>query len=107
MIEDLIPAEVAERMRGEKPPLLLDVRETWERRVAQLPEDLHIPLHELPHRAAELDPDRDIVVYCHHGTRSLHAIRWLTTEGFDRLANLRGGIQAWSREVDASVPQYQ
>jgi len=87
---------------------LLDVREPVERRIASLPGSAFIPLGQLPQRVAEVERGKDLVVYCHHGVRSAHAIAFLAQAGLDpaRLWNLEGGIDAWSREVDATVPLY-
>lgn len=86
--------------------MLIDVREGWEREVASLPGSVHIPLGELPARAGELPSDRAIVFQCHHGARSLQAAEWLTAQGHDRVANLEGGIDAWSLTVDPDTPRY-
>lgn len=104
----LSPAELAEWLQAANPPVLLDVREVEEHHFAALPDSKLIPLREIPDRVSELEAwkDRDVVVYCHHGVRSLHAIGWLRQQGFAKLRNLSGGIDAWSREVDASVPRY-
>jgi rhodanese-related sulfurtransferase len=116
MIEDLTPALVAARLAdpGTR-PVLVDVREHWERERAVIPDStdydsLHVPLMELPSRLDDLPRDRDVVVYCHHGTRSRQAVMWLAAQGFggepQRLANLSGGIDAWSRTVDPTIEQY-
>ncbi len=86
--------------------LLLDVRRTDEHEYANI-EGTLIPLDELPHRIDELDEhkDRKLVVYCRSGGRSAQAVRFLRSMGFDAL-NLRGGIAAWSREIDPDVPMY-
>ncbi|MGE0706370.1 MAG: rhodanese-like domain-containing protein [Planctomycetota bacterium] len=102
----LRPAEVAARLAQGEDLVLLDVREPKELRLAALPGVVHIPMAEVPRRVTELDPERLIVVVCHHGVRSARICAYLSTQGFERLANLRGGIDAWSREVDASVPLY-
>lgn len=106
MIEDLTPAEVADRLASNSPPTLLDVREDWERDTATITGSVHIPLGELPSRVHELSEDDDIVVYCHHGGRSLQAALWLSQQGYDDVANLDGGIDAWSRQIDDSIPRY-
>jgi molybdopterin/thiamine biosynthesis adenylyltransferase/rhodanese-related sulfurtransferase len=101
--------EVAElrRRQGEgREPAVLDVREPREHAIARIPGSTLIPLGELPQRLAELDPERPLAVYCHHGIRSLHAVRLLRSRGFVGAVSLRGGIDAWSREVDPSVPRY-
>lgn len=87
---------------------LLDVREPEEHAHAAIPNSLLIPLGELPLRLDELDAwkSSEIVVYCHHGIRSMHAIAILRNAGFRRLVNLRGGIDRWSTDVDPSVPRY-
>jgi len=95
----------ASRARGED-VVIVDVREPHERRIARIDGALAIPLGELPARAGELDPARPIVLYCHHGVRSLRALEFLRQSGFRRLKSLRGGIEAWSREVDPAVPRY-
>jgi rhodanese-related sulfurtransferase len=102
------PKDLAERLRKEPLPLLLDVREVEEHNFAALPNSKLIPLSEFQARVDELNPWRDseIVVYCHHGMRSLHAIALLRNAGFSKLVNLSGGIDEWSREVDPSVPRY-
>ena len=84
----------------------MDVREPWERQVAAIPGTLHIPMNQVPSRLAELPEDRDIVVVCHHGMRSMQVAMWLEAQGFDRVSNLDGGIDAWSQQVDPGIPQY-
>ncbi len=104
----ITPLELADRIkRGEK-PRLLDVREPDEFAIASLPEATLVPLGDLPSRFDELDGWRgeDIVVYCHHGIRSAHAIAFLASQGFGRLYNLSGGIDRWSAEVDPKTPRY-
>ena len=106
MIQDLTAERVAERLRDEDPPLLLDVREPWECAVAPLADAINIPMGEIPSRLRELPSDRDVVVVCHHGVRSFQVALWLSAQGFDRVANLSGGIDAWSKDVDSSIPTY-
>jgi adenylyltransferase/sulfurtransferase len=83
----------------------LDVREPWEYELARLPGAILIPLGELADRVGELDRSRPLVAYCHHGLRSLQALRILQGAGFTELAHLSGGIDAYSR-LDPSVPRY-
>jgi rhodanese-related sulfurtransferase len=88
-------------------PILLDVREPWEFQTASLAHSLAMPMGDVPSRAhAELDPDAHIVVLCHHGQRSLSVAMWLRGQGFERAQSLAGGIDAWSRVMDSSVPRY-
>ena len=95
----------ARRARGED-FVLVDVREPHEHRIARIPGAVLIPLGALPERVRELDPAREIVLHCHHGVRSMRALEFLRGAGFSRLKSLRGGIEAWSREVDSGVPRY-
>ncbi|MDO5288964.1 MAG: rhodanese-like domain-containing protein [Pseudomonadota bacterium] len=92
------------------PPLLLDVREPaeWQAASVHLPEAelLQIPMHAIPARLHELDPDRPVAVLCHHGGRSMHVAMYLAHHGFARIANIAGGIDAWASQLDPSVPRY-
>jgi adenylyltransferase/sulfurtransferase len=104
-IPEVTPAEfVARRERGET-LTLLDVREPWELDVASVPGVLHIPMGEVPERVAEIDRTRQVAVLCRSGRRSLEVAKYLQQNGFDAV-NLAGGILAWSRDVDATIPTY-
>ncbi len=105
---NLSPTEVASRLRSASPPHLLDVRQPDEHAFVSLPDSKLIPLGELSARADELEDwkDEEIVVYCHHGVRSLHAISHLHALGFTRLFNLAGGIDRWTSEVQPALPRY-
>ncbi len=98
--------ELEQRLSGAEPPLVVDVREPHEWEIARLPGATLIPLNTLPARVAELDSSREIVLHCHHGQRSMRALEFLRGAGFRKLKNLRGGIDAWSKEVDRGVPRY-
>lgn len=100
--------ELAGRLRGGDAPRLLDVRQPEEHAIARLPDSRLVPLPELPARLGELNDwrDEEIVVYCHHGIRSRHAGHFLAANGFRRLLNLEGGIDAWSLLVDTEVARY-
>ncbi len=91
-------------------PLLLDVREAWERQLAPLDlpgvENLHMPMHTVPLRRTELPDVRPVVVFCHHGGRSAQVVAFLSHHGHPEAYNLEGGTDAWSRLVDPSVPRY-
>ena len=91
--------------RGDR-PFLLDVRETVEHQLVRLEGDVLIPLGELIARQQELDPAREIVVYCHHGNRSGRATAYLRHNGFPHARNLRGGIEEWAVKIDPSLPRY-
>jgi rhodanese-related sulfurtransferase len=97
--------KVAKWLEEKKSFHLLDVRLKEEREFSNLG-GFHIPLHELETRYQELPHDRlALIVYCHHGVRSLHATQFLKYHGYDVLS-LRGGIEAWSLEIDPNVPRY-
>lgn len=87
-------------------PLLLDVREPWEWQTARIEGSLHLPMRELPARLAEIDPESEVVAICHHGGRSQQVALFLEKNGFSRVHNLQGGVDAWSRTVDPAVPLY-
>ena len=96
-----------QRERSRKPDLLLvDVREPREAEIASIEGARLIPLRELPRRLSELPSHAEIVTHCHHGQRSLRAREILVGAGFHNVRSLAGGIDAWSREVDAEVPRY-
>ena len=84
---------------------LLDVRDPEEFQYANIG-GVHIPLDQLTQRYSELDPDKEWVVICHHGMRSAHAVGFLRTAGFQKIHNLSGGIEAWSTQIDTTVPRY-
>lgn len=108
MNRNISPRELAERLREENAPRLVDVRERDEFQIAALPGAKLIPLGEIAERLDELDAWRDdeIVVYCHHGFRSQRAIAQLRSRGFEHLANLTGGIDRWAADVDPALPRY-
>jgi adenylyltransferase/sulfurtransferase len=105
MIEEISPRDLQARLAAPDPPLVLDVREVWERDIARLPGTVDIPMAEVPGRLAELPKDRDIVVMCRSGGRSLKVSQFLDTSGY-RVANLAGGILAWSRDIDPTLRTY-
>jgi rhodanese-related sulfurtransferase len=109
VLDPEITLEAFAKLRGAEveAPVLLDVREPWEFQTASLPDSLLMPMGDVTSRAhAELDPDAHIVVLCHHGQRSLSVAMWLRAQGFERAQSLAGGIDAWSRVIDPSVPRY-
>ena len=114
MIAHIRPAQLAEWIATSASdglrPLVLDVRESWEVQTASVaPTDFElavIPMGEIPARLAELDPARPTACLCHHGMRSLRVAGFLEHQGFENVANLTGGIDAWSTELDPAVPRY-
>ena len=95
----------ARRDRGEQ-PLVIDVREGWELQLASIPDVVHVPMNDLPGRLSQFSRDAETIVMCHAGGRSLRVAHFLSNQGFTNVANLSGGISAWSESVDATVPQY-
>ena len=106
MTADMPPRELAARLAGPQPPMLIDVREPWEHRLANIPGSRLIPLGTLPAALSTFDPDVEYVLLCHHGVRSLTALHLLRERGLTRVAHLAGGIDAWSADVDPGVPRY-
>ncbi len=87
-------------------PQMLDVREGWEVATCRIPGSLHVPMGEVPARAGELDPAADVVVICHHGGRSMQVALFLEKNGYAKVHNLAGGVEAWAKSVDPSMPSY-
>jgi rhodanese-related sulfurtransferase len=85
---------------------LLDVREPWEVATAAIAPSIHISMQQIVQRFGELDPAKLTICLCHHGMRSMQVAHFLERQGFDHVANLSGGIDAWSKQVDSTVPQY-
>jgi adenylyltransferase/sulfurtransferase len=108
VIEDITPAEVHARLEAKEDILLLDVREPFEADMARIEGATLLPLGQLEGSLGELEAwrTRPIVVQCHHGPRSRAACQVLLSAGFERVQNLLGGIDAWSLEVDSSIPRY-
>lgn len=102
---DAQPEEVASRIRAESGVTLLDIREPWEVSRARIARAELIPLDELEDNVESLDRSAEMIVFCHHGSRSRVATEWLRSLGF-RARNLAGGIDRWSREIDPGVPRY-
>ena len=104
--DEITPRCLHARLRAGDSITLLDVRETYEWAIARLPDARLIPLGSLPRAVNSLDRTAEIVVYCHHGTRSDAAVAWLLDQGFAKVLNLVGGIDRWSIEVDNTVRRY-
>lgn len=113
MIEQIRPSQLAQwlqsvRVHGE--PVVLDVREPHELQMAHIQADgfelLTIPMGVIPPRLNELNPAQPIACLCHHGARSMQVAYFLESRGFDHVANIAGGINAWSAELDPTIPRY-
>jgi rhodanese-related sulfurtransferase len=104
---EITPEEVKTKIQRDEAFTLLDVREPWEVETAHIAEAKLVPMGDVPSRAhQELDPEDHIVVVCHHGVRSMNVTVWLRQQGFEKAQSMRGGIDAWSRRVDTTVPTY-
>src|SRR5260370_35688175 len=104
---EITTEEVKSKLDKGEAVTLLDVREPWEFETAHMVGAKLIPMGDVPARAhQELDPENHIVVVCHHGVRSMNVTAWLRQQGFDKAQSMGGGIEAWSRTVDARGPVY-
>ncbi len=106
-IPEITATELKQRLDSGEDIQIIDVREAHEVAIAAIPNTTHIPLGQVLNRMSEIDPNRETVVHCKMGGRSAKAIEALKRSGFaGNLLNLKGGITAWSNEVDPSVPKY-
>ena len=103
---EITPREVKERIdRGEK-FLFVDVREKWEFETSRIDGAALVPLREVPENLARFEGANEIVLFCHHGIRSLDAAAWLRSQGVAGAQSMAGGIDRWSAEIDPKVPRY-
>lgn len=103
----ITPQELKTWLEASKDFRLIDVREADEWAVARLPQAELIPLSQFEQRAPqELAPEEKIILYCHHGMRSARAQDFLKARGYEDVINLTGGIDAWSQQVDPTMPRY-
>ena len=103
---EISPADAQSLLKDQK-ARFIDVREPWEAETAHIAGSLVMPMGDVPARAhQEFDPDERLVVFCHHGQRSLNVAVWLRNQGFEQAQSMRGGIDAWSTDLDPSVPRY-
>jgi rhodanese-related sulfurtransferase len=106
MLKEISVEELKARRDSGDNPLVIDVREAWELQLAQIPGVVHVPMNEVPARLTEFSKDAETIVMCHAGSRSMRVAQVLVKQGFTNVANLAGGISAWSESVDATVPRY-
>lgn len=102
----ILPSELKQMMDTNRDFTLLDVREIWEYQLVHIEGAVSIPLGELPRRFRELSPVDEIIVYCHHGMRSLDAAHLLQQLGFKSVLSVAGGIDRWAREIDQNLQRY-
>lgn len=103
--DEITVAETRELLDSDERPLLLDVRNPWEYEICRIEGSQLLPLPQLPHRVAEISRGRKVVVYCHHGHRSLIATEFLRQEGYDAVS-MAGGIEDWAVEVEPGMARY-
>lgn len=101
-----ISALDAAKLLNDDSTVLLDVREDEELAICKIEGALHIPMGEIPSRVEALPRDKQLIIFCHHGMRSLNVCQFLEARGFTNTINLAGGIHAWSFDVDPNMPRY-
>lgn len=112
MTEDLLanieiaPRAVKELLARDDKVLLVDVREQWEYDAAHIDGSVLIPLREIPGNLQRIENAEEVVIFCHHGMRSLDAAAWLRSQGVEGARSMTGGIDRWSTEIDSAVPRY-
>lgn len=106
MVPEISAKQLAERLKRENPPQLIDVREPMEWQIARLPGAELKPMSQAENWLDELDKATEYVFYCHTGVRSMRVAAYLKAQGFQNVINLQGGIEAWSLDVDPTVPRY-
>ncbi len=105
-LPEISPQELKQKLDANESVLLLDVREQSEYDLVHLEDAQLIPLNTLPHHVDTLPSDQEIIVYCHHGQRSLYAVAYLQQNGFNEAKNLIGGIDQWAAEIDSTLRRY-
>lgn len=106
-MQEITATELKQRLDNGDDIQIVDVREANEVAIGRIPDSIHIPLAQVLNRMSEIDPSRETVIHCKMGGRSARAIEALERSGFKgNLLNLKGGLIAWSNEVDPSVPKY-
>lgn len=105
-MQQITPAELAQELAAGDKPVLLDVREQWEYNLCRIDGARLMPMQTVAQRLAELDPAARVVCICHHGARSMQVGMFLESKGFTNVVNLNGGVAAWARTVDPTMPTY-
>ena len=106
MVKRFSPVQVKDLLESEAQIKLIDVRENWEYQIARLENAELVPLSKFVEFSKLLNLNEKIIIYCHHGARSFNACSYLVQNGFSEVINLEGGINAWSQEIDNSIPVY-
>jgi rhodanese-related sulfurtransferase len=104
---EITPTEVNEQLRSGVPVRLIDVREPEEHAICHIEGATLIPMRTVPQHLSELDDEgAPLVVFCHHGVRSLSVVDWLRKQGVENCQSMAGGIDRWSLQIDPAVPRY-
>ena len=104
---EITPAEVRDLRAGGEPLRLIDVREPEEHRISRIEGAELIPMRSIPQHLRELENEGPpLVIFCHHGVRSLQVAGWLRAQGIENCRSMAGGIDLWSVQIDPDVPRY-
>jgi rhodanese-related sulfurtransferase len=103
---EVAPREVKDRLARAEKLLFVDVREQWEYDTSHIEGSVLFPLREIPANLARLEAASELVLFCHHGMRSLDAAAWLRSQGVEGARSMAGGIDRWAAEIDPSIPRY-
>jgi rhodanese-related sulfurtransferase len=103
---EITPREVKDLLARDDKVLFVDVREPWEYQTTHIEGSVLITLGQIPSNLARLENAEQLVLFCHHGIRSLDAAAWLRSQGVAGARSMTGGIERWSTEIDPSVPRY-
>ncbi|MBM2830739.1 MAG: rhodanese-like domain protein [Gammaproteobacteria bacterium] len=106
MIKQVTPEKLKISLDEDSSILLLDVREPWEYQICHIDGSMNISMLNIPSAIGELDPERETVVICHHGIRSLQVANYLADQGFNKITSLEGGVDTWAKSIDQTMPQY-
>lgn len=105
-MRQLTPKELHSGLSDGADFTLLDIREPWEVAICQLENAVQIPMFTVPEKLHEIKQLQPLVVYCHHGIRSVQVCHYLAQQGIDQVYNLVGGIERWADEIEPEMPRY-
>lgn len=106
MIKQVTPEKLKVSLDEDSSILLLDVREPWEYEICHIDGSMNLRMINIPSSIGELDPESETVVICHHGIRSMQVANYLADQGFNKVTSLEGGVDAWAKSIDQTMPQY-
>ena len=100
------PSEINNKLKSGEDLLIIDVRESFELEICKLEDALHIPMMKVPFQLKKIPQDKELIVMCHHGVRSLRIVNYLKAQGISNVFNMDGGIDRWAKEVDNKMNKY-